>query len=55
MCRACRHGARAVVFLNKVEDAERRAAALRIARRLVPPYCFVAAGSAGRRRRRIWP
>jgi probable selenium-dependent hydroxylase accessory protein YqeC len=48
-------GARAVVFLNKVEDAERRAAALRIARRLVPPYCFVAAGSAGGPSARIWP
>jgi probable selenium-dependent hydroxylase accessory protein YqeC len=49
------HGARAVAFLNKVEDRERQAAALRIARRLVPPYCFVAAGSAGGGAARIWP
>jgi probable selenium-dependent hydroxylase accessory protein YqeC len=49
------HGARVVAFLNKVEDTERRAAALRIARRLVPPYCFVAAGSAGGGASRIWP
>jgi probable selenium-dependent hydroxylase accessory protein YqeC len=38
--------ARAAVFLNKAEDAEALAAAARIARRLVPPYAFVAAGSA---------
>jgi probable selenium-dependent hydroxylase accessory protein YqeC len=49
------HGARAAVFLNKVEDADRRAAALRIARRLVPPYCLVAAGSAEGSAGRIWP
>jgi probable selenium-dependent hydroxylase accessory protein YqeC len=49
------HHARSVVFLNKVEDPDRRAAALRIARRLVPPYCFVAAGSAGGAATRIWP
>jgi probable selenium-dependent hydroxylase accessory protein YqeC len=49
------HRARSVVFLNKVENAERRAAALRIARRLVPPYCLVAAGSAEGVAGRIWP
>lgn len=49
------HGARAAVFLNKVEDSDRRASALRIARRLVPPYCLVAAGSADGTASRIWP
>jgi probable selenium-dependent hydroxylase accessory protein YqeC len=48
-------GARAAVFLNKVEDGERRGAAARIARRLVPPYRLVAAGSAGGAAGRIWP
>ncbi|HVR72596.1 MAG TPA: selenium cofactor biosynthesis protein YqeC [Vicinamibacteria bacterium] len=48
-------GARAAVFLNKVEDPGRRAAALRIARRLVPPYGLVAAGSATGAAARIWP
>jgi probable selenium-dependent hydroxylase accessory protein YqeC len=47
--------ARSAVFLNKVEDAERRQAALRIARRLVPPYGLVAAGSAAGAAARIWP
>jgi probable selenium-dependent hydroxylase accessory protein YqeC len=49
------HGARCAVFLNKVEDEDRRAAAVRIARRLVPPYCLVAAGSAEGATGRIWP
>jgi probable selenium-dependent hydroxylase accessory protein YqeC len=48
-------GARAAVFLNKVEDVERRAAALRIARRVVPPYGLVAAGSASGAAARLWP
>jgi probable selenium-dependent hydroxylase accessory protein YqeC len=39
-------GARAGVFLNKVEDRASLAAAAEIAARLVPPYAFVAAGSA---------
>jgi probable selenium-dependent hydroxylase accessory protein YqeC len=38
--------ARAGVFLNKAEGEEALAAAGRIARRLVPPYAFVVAGSA---------
>jgi molybdenum cofactor cytidylyltransferase len=48
-------GARAAVFLNKAEDAERRAAAQRIARRLVPPYGLVAGGSARGAAVRLWP
>lgn len=39
-------GARSAVFLNKAEDEPSREAARRIARRLVPPYDLVAAGSA---------
>jgi probable selenium-dependent hydroxylase accessory protein YqeC len=39
-------GARAGVFLNKAEDDATRAAAVRIAGRLVPPYALVVAGSA---------
>jgi probable selenium-dependent hydroxylase accessory protein YqeC len=39
-------GARAGVFLNKVEDTETMAAAESIAAGLVPPYEFVTAGSA---------
>jgi probable selenium-dependent hydroxylase accessory protein YqeC len=38
--------ARAAVFLNKAESEAALAAAGRIARRLVPPYGFVVAGSA---------
>lgn len=38
--------ARAAVFLNKAEGEAAQGAAARIARRLVPPYAFVAAGSA---------
>lgn len=41
-----RAGARAAVFLNKAEDAGALEAAARIARRLVPPYEYVVAGSA---------
>jgi len=39
-------GSRAAVFLNKAEGEAALDAAARIARRLVPPYQFVAAGSA---------
>ena len=39
-------GARALVFLNKVEDERSWDAAERIARELVPPYTGVVAGSA---------
>jgi probable selenium-dependent hydroxylase accessory protein YqeC len=39
-------GARAAVFLNKAEGPSALGAAARIARRLVPPYELVAAGSA---------
>ena len=38
--------ARSAAFLNKAEDETALAAAARIARRLVPPYDFVATGSA---------
>ncbi|HEY7409181.1 MAG TPA: selenium cofactor biosynthesis protein YqeC [Vicinamibacteria bacterium] len=48
-------GARAAVFLNKAEGDECWQAARRIARRLVPPYSFVVAGSARGGGRRIWP
>jgi probable selenium-dependent hydroxylase accessory protein YqeC len=48
-------GARAAAFLNKVEDPVRRAAATRIARRLVPPYSIVVAGSAEGEAGRLWP
>jgi probable selenium-dependent hydroxylase accessory protein YqeC len=41
-----RPGLRSAVFLNKVEDDGRRAAALRLAEALVPPYQAVVAGSA---------
>jgi probable selenium-dependent hydroxylase accessory protein YqeC len=49
------HGARAAVFLNKVEDPERQAMARRIARRVVPPYGLVVAGSAAGAAARVWP
>lgn len=39
-------GARSAVFLNKAEQPAALEAAARIARRLVPPYQLVAAGSA---------
>jgi len=48
-------GARSAVFLNKVEDQDGRAAAARIARRLVPPYALVVAGSARGPAARLWP
>jgi probable selenium-dependent hydroxylase accessory protein YqeC len=48
-------GARAVVFLNKAEGDEAWQAAVRIGRRLVPPYCFVVAGSARSGGWRVWP
>lgn len=41
-----RAGLRAGVFLNKVEDEAAWASAREIAQRLLPPYQFVAAGSA---------
>jgi probable selenium-dependent hydroxylase accessory protein YqeC len=46
--------ARAGVFLNKAEDPAAMAAAERIARGLVPPYAFVAAGSAREGKPRLW-
>ena len=48
-----RAGLRAVVFLNKVEDVARDAAAERIAGRLCPPYAAVLAGSARGHARRL--
>ena len=39
-------GARRGVFLNKVEDDASRECSRRIAAAIVPPYDFVAAGSA---------
>ena len=47
-------GVRAAVFLNKVEDAVREAAAARIAPRLIPPYHVVAAGAARGGAVRVW-
>ena len=46
--------ARGGVFLNKAEDPETLAAAGRIAVRVVPPYAFVAAGSARNGVARVW-
>src|SRR5262245_12460036 len=48
-----RPGLRSAVFLNKVEDAARAAAAARIAARLCPPYGAVVAGSARGDARRL--
>lgn len=48
-------GARSGVFLNKAEDSETRAAAQRLARRLVPPYDLVASGSARGGEVAVWP
>jgi probable selenium-dependent hydroxylase accessory protein YqeC len=45
---------RAAVFLNKAEDAAARAAAGRIAPRLLGPYALVAAGSARGGDVRVW-
>ena len=47
-------GTRAAVFLNKAEDAASRAAAERIAPRLLGPYALVAAGSARGGDVRVW-
>jgi probable selenium-dependent hydroxylase accessory protein YqeC len=47
--------ARAVAFLNKVEDEEAFGLAARLVPRLVPPYHAVAAGSAQTGRVRVWP
>jgi probable selenium-dependent hydroxylase accessory protein YqeC len=48
-----RDGLRSIVFLNKVEDDARQAAAGRIAARLCPPYEAVVAGSARGNARRL--
>lgn len=47
--------ARAGVFLNKAEDEVALQAAERLAARLVPPYHWVAAGSARSGMARTWP
>jgi probable selenium-dependent hydroxylase accessory protein YqeC len=47
--------ARAGVFLNKAEDGATLAAASRLAARLIPPYHWVAAGSARSGAVRTWP
>lgn len=47
--------ARITVFLNKAEDEGRLQAAGRLARRLVPPYHLVVAGSARTGDVRAWP
>ena len=47
--------ARAGVFLNKAEDDATLAAAARLAVRLIPPYHWVAAGSARSGAVRTWP
>jgi probable selenium-dependent hydroxylase accessory protein YqeC len=47
-------GRRAGVFLNKAEDAAAFAVAERSVPRLVPPYSFVAAGSARGGAVRVW-
>ena len=47
--------ARAGVFLNKAEDGATLAAAARLAARLIPPYHWVAAGSARSGAVRTWP
>jgi len=49
------HRARAGVFLNKAEDDACLAAGARLAMRLVPPYHWVAAGSAQSGAVRVWP
>jgi probable selenium-dependent hydroxylase accessory protein YqeC len=54
LARAPRVGRRAV-FLNKVEDEGSLQAAGRLARRLVPPYHLVVAGSARSGDVRAWP
>jgi len=47
--------ARAGVFLNKAEDDATLAAGTRLAARLIPPYHWVAAGSARSGAVRTWP
>jgi len=47
--------ARAGVFLNKAEDDASLAAGARLAARLIPPYHWVAAGSARSGAVRTWP
>ena len=47
--------ARAGVFLNKAEDDESLAVGARLAVRLIPPYHWVAAGSARSGTVRTWP
>jgi probable selenium-dependent hydroxylase accessory protein YqeC len=47
--------ARAGVFLNKAEDASALQAGERLAARLIPPYAWVAAGSARAGTARSWP
>ena len=47
--------ARAGVFLNKAESHEALAAGARLAARLIPPYHWVAAGSARSGEVRTWP
>jgi probable selenium-dependent hydroxylase accessory protein YqeC len=47
--------ARAGVFLNKAEDDSTLQAAERLAARLIPPYHWVAAGSARSGVARTWP
>jgi probable selenium-dependent hydroxylase accessory protein YqeC len=47
--------ARAGVFLNKAEDAATLDASARLAARLIPPYHWVAAGSARSGAVRTWP
>jgi hypothetical protein len=47
--------ARAGVFLNKAEDDAALAAGARLAVRLIPPYHWVAAGSAREGTVRVWP
>jgi len=47
--------ARAGVFLNKAEDDQALAAGSRLAVRLIPPYHWVAAGSARGGTARVWP
>jgi probable selenium-dependent hydroxylase accessory protein YqeC len=49
------HRARVGVFLNKAEDDEALAAGARLAVRLIPPYHWVAAGSARSGEVRTWP
>lgn len=48
-------GARLAAFLNKVEDERAEAAAAHIARRLMPPYELVVAGTAHGGSGRRWP